>query len=269
MTGGPDIGGKINHNLAIAAENAKIPLCLGSMRIAIEKPEMMKSFQVRKLCPSIPLLANLGAVQLNYGFSIKDCQKIVDSVEADALILHLNPIHEAVQHEGNTDFTDLISKIDMISKELSVPVVVKEVGFGISREIAEKLSKTNIKAIFTDGKGGTNWALIEGMRSNNRIGETFKSWGIPTTESIKQVKSVYNGTIVGSGGVRSGIDIAKALSLGADCAGIGRPFLKPAIESPEAITEQIKKYIKELKIAMFGLGIKKISEFDTSKLISN
>lgn len=271
MTGGTDQGSLINRNLAKAAQKLGVAMGVGSQRIAIENPKLAKTFQVRKWAPNILLFANLGAVQLNYSFGIKECQKAVEMIKADALVLHLNPLQEAIQPEGNTNFAGLSVKIERICKALSVPVIVKEVSCGISEETAQRLFNAGVKIIDTAGWGGTNWAVIEGLRQaqakvETNLGKTFSCWGIPTAESIIQCRRIKDLKIIGSGGVRNGIEIAKAIALGADLVGLALPLLKPAIKSEKAVEEKLLQLIEELKITMFCLGVKNIKELKKVQL---
>lgn len=270
MTGGLEQGKTINTNLAKACQKLNIPMGMGSQRIIIEKPQAVFSFMIRDVAPDILLFGNVGAVQLNYGFDEKELNYLVESIGANALFLHLNPLQEAIQPEGDTNFTNLIEKITNISDVFKYPIFIKETGCGISEDLAEKLSKTNISGIDVSGGGGTSWALIEGFRAKNpmqaRLGEVFRNWGIPTAESLIHVKNkASNKTIFASGGIRSGIDIAKAIVLGADAVGIAQPLLASAIESNEAVELKLMEYIEELKITMFCLGVKSINELKNSK----
>ena len=262
MTGGTAKSEIINQNLAQVAQRLGIAMAVGSQRIAIEKPELASTFQVRKVAPNIVLLSNLGAVQLNYGFGIKECRRAIKMIEADGLIFHLNPLQEVIQSEGNKNFSDLLKKIGEISKQLKLPVIVKEVGCGISNNVAEFLLRAGVKIVDVSGQGGTNWALIESSRykKNKELGKIFSKWGIPTAEAIVECSKVKGLTIIGSGGIRTGIDMAKALALGADMVGVALPLLKPATESAEAVEEKIKSLILQLKISMFCLGVKNIGE---------
>lgn len=260
MTGGTPEAKKINKNLAKAAQKMGVAMAVGSQRIAIENPKLASTFQVRDVAPDILLFANLGAVQLNYGFGIRQCQKAVEMIGADALVFHLNPLQEAIQPEGNRNFENLLPKIEKIVANLSVPVIIKEVGCGISEEVARKLYQVGVRIIDTAGWGGTNWAKIEGIRAKNKLGETFSQWGIPTAESIIVCRKVKGLTVIGSGGVRSGIEVAKAIALGADLVGLALPFLKPATKSRRAVEEKLAQLARELKIAMFCLGAKDIKD---------
>ena len=252
MTGGPQKAKLINSRLARTAEKFKIPMGLGSINIALRFPELLPTFQMRKFCPSIPLMANLGAVSLNEGMTWKDCQKAVDITDADALVLHLNPLQEALQTGGSVDFKRLLPKIAEVVKKLSVPVIVKEVGHGIDRKTAQNLYNCGVTIIDTAGAGGTSWAWIEAkIAGDERKAEIFKQFGLTTYESIVECTKIKGLTVLGSGGIRTGIDIAKALYLGCVLTGIGQPFLIVALQSEEAVDKLCKQLISELKIATF------------------
>jgi isopentenyl-diphosphate delta-isomerase len=281
MSGGISEGARMNRNLAKAAQKYKIAMGVGSQRAAIEHPELEKLFQVRKYAPDIPIIANIGLVQLNYGFGLREFQRAVDMIKADALAVHLNPIQEVIQPEGDRDFSNLLSKLGKIVNKLSVPVIVKEVGFGLSEETIVRLRKVGVRIFDTAGWGGTNWAYVEAKRSvvNNKTkmnkgsGELFVDWGIPTTESIIAAKRVKDKTnckrmmILGSGGVRTGIDMAKALALGADLAGLATPFAQAALKSQREVEKLIECLTQELKMAMFGVGAKNVDQLSKVKLI--
>jgi len=262
ITGGTKEAQKINENLALAAEKFQIPLGLGSQRIILENPKTAKTFQLRKLAPTTQILANIGAVQLNYGLKIKDCQKLIELSQADALYLHLNPLQEAIQPEGNTNFSGLLKKIEKLVKNIKTTIIIKEVGFGISKKATKQLKDIGIKYIDLAGRGGTSWALIEGKRQSKekQLGETFADWGIPTPIAIQESCKIKGLKIIAGGGVRTGLDIAKALALGASYTSIGLPFLKAALQSPQKVVELIEKLIKELRITMFATGSKNINE---------
>jgi isopentenyl-diphosphate delta-isomerase len=270
MTGGTEAAGLINRNLAAGAERTGIAVGLGSQRKALEDPAKADTFQVREVAPSVLLLANLGAVQLNYGLGVRDCLRAVEMIGADALILHLNPLQEAIQPEGQRNFADLLPKIGEIVRGLPVPVVVKEIGCGISAATASALARQGIRIIDTAGVGGTSWARIEGERAGDLdLGEIFAGWGIPTPLSIQDVRAAEGAedlTVIASGGLRNGIDVAKALALGADLAGMAYPFLQAATESPERVEEKVKRIVLELKICMFCLGVKTVAELRRTRL---
>jgi len=261
MTGGIPVAEKINKNLAAAAQKKKISMGVGSQRKAILDPSLSYTYQVRSVAPDIPLIANLGIVQFNYGFGLKEAQRAVNMIEADALALHMNPLQEAIQPEGDRNFKGLFGRIQVLTSKLEVPLIAKEIGNGISEEIALQLKKYGVRIVDTAGSGGTSWATIEARRAQKiELGETFATWGIPTADSIIQCKKVPDLTIIGSGGIRDGIMAAKALILGADMVGIALPFLKHAAISSEKVESYIDLLMTELRIAMFCCGVKTIKE---------
>ncbi len=259
MTGGTAEAGRINLHLAEAAEAAGIAMGLGSQRAGLEESEQAATFQVRRVAPNILLFANLGAVQLNKGYTVEHCQRAVDMVEADALILHLNPLQEAVQVGGDIHWAGLAKKIEAVCKALSVPVIAKEVGWGISPQTARMLADAGVAAIDVAGAGGTSWTEVESHRAPTarmrRIARSFADWGIPTAESLALVRAaIPDMMLFASGGLRNGIDIAKCLALGAGLCGMAGPFLRPATESVEAVADEIDAAVHELKVAMFVAG---------------
>ncbi len=259
MTGGTKDAGAINLRLAEAAQACGIAMGVGSQRAALEHPEQAESFQVRKIAPDILLFANLGAVQLNYGYGPDECHRAVEMIEADALYLHLNPLQEAVQHGGDVNFAGLGKKIEEICKKLPVPVIAKEVGWGISEKTARRLAECGIAAIDVAGAGGTSWSQVEMYRAPDAflrsLAATFVGWGIPTAESILNVKkSVPDMTIFASGGLKDGLDVAKCLALGATLGGMAGPFLKAAAVSTENTIEMIQLTQKQLQVTMFCAG---------------
>jgi len=268
MTGGTETAARINRNLAAGAERTGVAVGVGSQRKALEDPLQAESFRVREVAPTAPLLANLGAVQLNYGMGLRECRQAVDMIGADALALHLNPLQEALQPEGQTDFSGLLPKIGEVVRGLGVPVVVKEIGCGISGATARRLAAEGVEIIDTAGVGGTSWARIEAERAGDLdIGELFAGWGLPTPLSIQQVRQVEGiTTVIASGGLRNGLDAAKALALGADLVGMAWPFLAPATESPDRVAEKVRRIVQELKICMFCLGVKTVAELRTVPL---
>jgi isopentenyl-diphosphate delta-isomerase len=273
MTGGTAEAGKINLVLAEAAQAAGIPMGVGSQRAALEDNSLASSFQVRKTAPDIPLFANLGAIQLNYGRTAEDTQRAVDMIEADALILHLNPLQEAVMRDGNTNFANLIDKIEKVCQTLSVPVIAKEVGWGISKEAALMLVEAGISAIDVAGAGGTSWTEVEMHRAETetqrQVSSSFVNWGIPTSESIQIVReSAPHLPIIASGGIRNGVEVAKTIALGASLAGMAGPFLKAASQSPDAVLQVIDRITTEIRISMFASGardLKALSEIQLTK----
>jgi len=271
MTGGADEElVKINRNLAIAAEAEGIALAVGSQRVFFSDAAAEESFRLRELAPSTVLLGNLGAVQLNYEMGFADCEAAVRVLDADGLYLHLNPLQEAVQPEGDTDFSGLRSKIAVIVQSLKQPVIVKEVGAGISAVDVEHLLAAGVKYIDVAGSGGTSWSMVESKRSDNpQIGELFSDWGIPTPIALHQMKPYrHEMTLIASGGIRNGIDMVKGMILGASLCGIARPFLNPARESADAVREVIRRIKREFTTAMFLLGAGEIDDiFSKEELI--
>jgi isopentenyl-diphosphate delta-isomerase len=267
MTGGTEAASRINRHLALAAEACGVALGVGSQRKALEDRVQAASFQVRDLAPSVPLLGNLGAVQLNYGYGLAECEAAVEMIRADALALHLNVLQEAIQPEGQTDFAGLLPKIGAVARQLSVPVIVKEVGSGISAATARALRSVGVTIVDTAGVGGTSWARIEARRAGDAdLGETFAAWGIPTPESIRQVATVEGLQVIGSGGLRDGLDTAKAIALGADLVGMAYPFLQAATVSAEAVIAKIERVVRELRIAMLCAGARTVAELQSVEL---
>jgi isopentenyl-diphosphate delta-isomerase len=271
MTGGFDLARKVNRNLAAAAQKLGLAMGVGSQRVAIEEPGAADSFKVRDLAPDILLLGNLGAVQLNYGYGIEQCRKAVAMIDADGLILHLNVLQEAVQPEGNRNFKGLARRIAQICRYLEVPVVAKEVGFGISVDAALRLKQAGVKAIDVAGRGGTSWYAVEAKRSAQKgkpLEQTFADWGIPTEEALVQVRSaVPDIELVASGGIRNGLDVAKSIALGANVAAIGQPLLAPALESADKVVQSLLKVIHEIKVAMLCVGAGDIAALRNAPLV--
>ena len=258
MTGGFDLARKVNRNLAAAAQRLGLAMGVGSQRVAVEEPSAAASFEVRDVAPDILLLGNLGAVQLNYGYTVEQCRRAVSMIGADALILHLNVLQEAVQLEGNRNFKGLGEKIAAVCRDLEVPVIAKEVGNGISVDAATRLQRAGVKALDVAGYGGTSWSAVEAQRAvkqGKRPDTAFATWGIPTEEAIVSVRQALPDIqLIASGGVRSGVDIAKAIALGADLGAFGQPLLAAALESSAKVIEFIAGVIHELKVSMLCVG---------------
>jgi isopentenyl-diphosphate delta-isomerase len=272
MTGGTEQARQINLNLAAAAQHYGVAMGLGSQRAGIVRPETQATFKVRHVAPDILLFANIGAVQFNYDFDVEHCYEAVEMIEADALILHLNPLQEAVQPEGDVNFAGLAKKIEEVVKKLTVPVIAKEVGWGISEQAARLLAEAGVAAIDVAGSGGTSWSQVELFRApddlHRRVAAAFRDWGIPTVDSIQMVKrAAPDMPIIASGGVRSGIDIAKAIALGAEIGGMAGPFLKAATISVDAVAETLEETIRVLRIAMFAAGAGDIQALKRTPLI--
>ena len=258
MTGGFDLARKVNRNLAAAAQSLGLAMGVGSQRVAVEEPSAAGSFEVRDVAPDILLFGNLGAVQLNYGYTVEQCRRAVSMIGADALILHLNVLQEAVQPEGNRNFKGLGEKIAAVCRDLEVPVIAKEVGNGISVDAAIRLQRAGIKALDVAGYGGTSWSAVEAQRAvkqGKRPDTAFADWGIPTEEALVSVRQALPDIqLIASGGVRSGVDIAKAIALGADLGAFGQPLLAAALESSAKVVEFIAGVIHELKVSMLCVG---------------
>lgn len=264
MTGGTPAAGEINQRLAHVAQEFGLALALGSVRAAIEDKRLVTTFRVRQWAPDVFLLCNLGAVQLNYGYGRDECMRAVEMTEADALVLHLNPLQEAFQPAGNTRFAGLLKAIATIARDVPVPVIVKEVGWGISGDVARRLVDCGVAAIDVAGAGGTSWSEIEGLRMTpddvrRKVAEDFRDWGIPTAEAIRLVRQQCPEVpLIGSGGLRTGVDLAKTLALGADIGGIALPFLKAAVISDRALRDEVIRVLSGLRLAMFCIGAKDI-----------
>jgi isopentenyl-diphosphate delta-isomerase len=274
MTGGAHDVARINLALAEGAQALGLAMGVGSQRSAIRDEQLAYTYQVRKVAPSIPLLANLGAVQLNYGYGVDECRRAVEMIEADALILHFNALQEAVQPEGNTNFKGLLRRIEQVCKQVGVPVIAKEVGNGIGARAATRLVEAGVWGIDVAGAGGTSWSEVERFRQTSAAGErvagAFAGWGLPTTEALREVRAALpHIPLIGSGGIRSGVDIAKAIALGADLAGTAKPALGPALDErgADAVIEGLQAYINELRIAMFCSGCADLAALRELKLM--
>ncbi len=273
MTGGTDIAQNINRHLAEAAQEMEIAMGVGSQRAAIVDPLFADTFRVRSVAPDILLFANLGAIQFNYGFTPDDARKAVDMIGADALFLHLNPLQEAVQAEGDRNWAGVLEKIGELAGASDVPVIVKEVGNGISGALARRLADVGVAGIDVAGAGGTSWSEVEAHRQLDekmrRVAHSFAGWGIPTARALTDVRAALPNTpVIASGGVRTGIDAAKAIRLGADLVGIGAPALGLAMETSKAVENQLSAVVEELKIAMFCTGSRDIPALRQAVLLN-
>jgi isopentenyl-diphosphate delta-isomerase len=264
MTGGTARAAEINRRLARGAEAAGIAFALGSGRAMLEDDALRSTFDVRAVAPDVVLFANLGAVQLNYGVRVDDARRLVDVLDANGLYLHLNPLQEAIQPGGDTNFRALEPKIAALCEALGVPVVAKSVGSGIAPSTAARLLDCGVAAIDIAGAGGTSWARVEGKRSGDagreRIAEAFGDWGYATPRATAAVRAALpNVPLVASGGIRDGVQVAKALALGADLAGLALPFLRAADESDAAVAALIDELVTALRIAVFASGARTIA----------
>jgi isopentenyl-diphosphate Delta-isomerase len=269
MTGGTQQAKLINHRLAAVAQYYNIAMGVGSQRVAVENPDVADTFAVRSLAPDILLFANLGAVQLNYQYGLEECLKTIDLLTADALILHLNPLQECIQTEGDTNFRGLLPKIEQLCTKLPVPVIAKEVGNGINGKMAKQLIEAGVAAIDVAGAGGTSWAKIEGERApdplQRRLGETFANWGIPTADCISSIREISPDIpLIASGGLRNGLEAAKAIALGANLAGLAWPFLQAAAESEAAVYTLVEILKAELITVLFCTNNRTFDQLQTS-----
>lgn len=272
ITGGTEEAAMINRTLAEAAQAQGIAMGVGSQRAAIEHADLAHTFQVRDCAPDVLLLANLGAVQLNYGYGVDECRRAVEMIAADALILHFNALQEAVQPEGNTHFAGLVEKVAQVCQALSVPVIAKEVGWGFSRADVALLAAAGVAAIDVAGAGGTSWSQVEMHRatsdSQKRLAAAFVDWGIPTSEAIRHVRSVAPGLkVIASGGLRSGVEIAKCIALGANLGGMAGPFLKAAAHSLAETIRMIDELKREVQVCMFAAGAGSLDALQKTPLV--
>jgi len=269
MTGGTELAKTINYRLAEIAQHYKMAMGVGSQRVAVENPQVGDTFAVRSVAPDILLLANLGAIQLNYKYGLDECLRVVDLLEADALILHLNPLQECIQPRGDTNFRGLLDKIAQLCHKLPVPAIAKEVGNGISGAMAKQLIEAGIAAIDVAGAGGTSWAKVESERAESdlqrRLGQTFGDWGLPTAECLTSVRAVAPTIpLIASGGLRNGLEVAKAIALGADLTGLALPFLQAAMESEAALHALVEVLHAEITTALFCTGNANLSQLQRS-----
>jgi len=275
ITGGAEEALKINASIAEAVEDLGLGMGVGSQRAALENPNLRRTYTiVRKKAPNAFLAANIGTPQIIRDYTIKELEKAIEMIEADALIIHLNPLQEAIQPEGEAFYLGALGKIRKITENLDVPVIVKETGAGIAAEDAKKLKEAGVAGIDVAGAGGTSWAAVECYRANQRrdyfaeeVGKKFWDWGIPTAVSLVEVVQSVDLSVIASGGVRSGLDIAKAIGLGADLAGFALPILRPAMEGGEKVKEKIKIIIQQLRTSMFLVGADSMERLKETPLV--
>jgi isopentenyl-diphosphate delta-isomerase len=272
MTGGTSEAENINSQLAVVAEELKIPIGVGSQRQALEDRAFVDSFKtVRKNAPMVPVLGNIGAAQVVQFKSVDSVKKLVDMIEANALVIHINPLQELLQKEGETNFTGLLKKINIIVKKLGVPVIIKEVGSGISKEVAVKLLDAGVRGIDVSGAGGTSWAGVEILRNKASKDNNFWDWGLPTSYCIKEVfklKKNYKFALIGSGGIKNGLDAAKAFALGSDVVASARLILQTLDKSGvEGTVNYIKEIFDDISKVMYLTGSHKLKELRNRKLI--
>jgi isopentenyl-diphosphate delta-isomerase len=271
ITGGGD-SERVNRTFAGIADDFGLGIAVGSQRIALEDRSLEDSFRIRRYAPNILLLANMGAVQLNYGYAADECRRVVDMIEADALVLHLNPLQEAFQVDGNTNFSGLLKKIEKICASIEHPVIVKEIGYGISASTAKKLQDVGVYGVDIGGAGSVSWSSLESRRSKDIVvknaSNAFSDWGNPTTDCIASVAKIRDKIrIIAGGGVKTGVDIAKSIALGADICSNASDFLQKIMMSYADCENFVKVVALELKTAMLCVGCKNISELRSAKLL--
>ncbi|HOP50294.1 MAG TPA: type 2 isopentenyl-diphosphate Delta-isomerase [Ignavibacteriales bacterium] len=273
MTGGNELAKNINFDLGLLANELNIPIAVGSQRPALENPELIETYSiVRKKFPNLFLIGNIGAAQLvKNDFTIDKIHKIVEMIEANAVYIHTNPLQELFQKNGDLGFKGILKQIEIIVKEVEIPILVKEVGAGINKEVAEKLLNVGVSGIDVAGASGTNWAKVEMIR-NKKVNDNFINWGLPTTYCIKEIaklKSKYNFTLIGSGGIDNGIKIAKAIALGADFTGSAKAIIKSIYDNGVEFTYRtILEWMEDLKRVQFLTSSKNINELKNAKLIT-
>jgi isopentenyl-diphosphate delta-isomerase len=273
MTGGPQRAGVINRHLAQAAESLQIALAVGSQRIAIDGGQGHGlGREIRQMAPTIPIYANFGAAQIGLGYGRKQAMAAIDMIGADGLIIHLNPLQEAIQAGGDHRWTNLLQGIEGLVRTVPVPVIVKEVGFGISAAVARDLEGCGVAAVDVAGAGGTNWALVEGARAahaaDRAIAGAFANWGIPTARAISEARRACpNLPLIGSGGIKDGVDAAKAIRLGANMVGQAAGLLDAAIVSAEAVREAIAIVITQLRVSCFCTGSRTLAALKAAALV--
>jgi isopentenyl-diphosphate delta-isomerase len=270
MTGGVQRGGELNRRMAQAAERAGVPFGVGSQRVALEVPARARDFAVRDVAPTIPVFANLGAIQLVKGYGPDDAWRAVEMVGADALYLHLNAMQEVVQEGGDTQWSGVLRAIEGVTGAFArrgpVPVFAREVGFGMAEDDARRLVEAGVQGLDCAGGGGTSWSLVEGRVASSArhraLGDTFAAWGLTTAEAILEVRRAAPSIpLVASGGVRSGLDVARCLALGATVAGLASPVLRAAVESEEALDALLERTAAELRATLFGVGAGSLEAF--------
>ena len=265
MTGGSTETARLNQTLAMAAENSKVAIAVGSVRAGIENPSYAESYNLRKYAPHALIFSNLGAIQLNYGFGLDSCKRAIEIAGADGIVLHLNALQEALQSNGDLNWSGILKKIEEITHALDQPVLVKEVGWGINRQIFKALEDVGVAAVDVAGAGGTSWSQVEMYRQVDpklrRIASDFRSWGLTTVACLTDILGDGKaGTpVIASGGLRNGIDLAKSLALGANLGGFARGLLPAASEGVEALSDELEIIKQELRIAFFACGVARVA----------
>ncbi len=268
MTGGSELSATINKNLAIAAETVGVGLMLGSQRVMLADQSAVASFQIRSYAPKSLIIGNLGVAQLNKGYDEKDVLRAIELIDADGLAFHSNPLQEALQNNGDLDFRSLTKKLADIIKHVPYPLLLKEVGHGLSQEVVALVKDLGFAALDVAGAGGTSWAKVEDFVYYGEVqNHDLVEWGIPTAKALVDAKKIVPHTpLIASGGIRTGLEAAKALALGASTVAIAKPLLKPATESPEAVIYYLRNFIWQLKVAMHCSACRNIRELQSSSI---
>ena len=275
MTGGTDEATVINGRLGELAEKYGFGMGLGSQRAGLKSEELASTYAIaRKNAPNAFLIANIGGAQLAKGLTVDDAKKIVKMIRANALVVHLNPLQELVQPEGEPKYAGVLARISELVKNMDIPVIVKEVGAGISREVAIKLEMAGVSAVNVAGAGGTSWAGVEKVRAEmmkndikRHLGELFWDWGIPTAASLVQARRAVKLPLIASGGLRNGLEVAKCVVLGASMAAMAYPFLRAASQSRESLSAFADTILAELKSTMFLVGAGSVPSLARSRYI--
>jgi isopentenyl-diphosphate delta-isomerase len=272
MTGGPDVAERINRAIAEAAQAMGFAMGVGSQRISLTTNDRHGlGPELRRIAPDVPLYGNLGAVQLVHGMGLEEARRAVDAIGADALILHLNPLQEALQEGGDRNWSGVEAAIERLARALRVPVIVKEVGSGISGDVARRLMNCGVAAIDVAGAGGTSWAAVEGSRAasaqDQALGEIFRDWGIPTARCLIDVRDACPDVpLIASGGIRHGLDAAKAIRLGASLVGQAASLLGPAMAGTEAVVSHVEGLAAALRIACLATGSRDLAALRAAPL---
>lgn len=268
MTGGGRDSGRLNRVLARGANEIGCAIAVGSQRAMLENSLLADGFQVRDVAPDIPIFGNVGAAQFNQGYGVDECLRAVEEIEADGLFIHLNSLQEALQVEGDTDFSGLVDLIGQLAADLPFPVLLKTTGNGFSERAVRKLVGLPLAGLEASGAGGTSWARVEARRGkDSQADDLFGDWGESTADSIVAVRhSLPHLPLIASGGLASGVDVALALALGADLAGLARPLLQAADAGEDALIERLERIGRELQISCFYAGVGRVCDLDRSVL---